>query len=253
MKCKESLQNDFGEENHDEFRYGKLTEENAPLFVKFKSLVKGAINTFSFYKNNIYRRITNEYGRQFERMYNRLDEQGKELLVNILAYRVMGSKKIKLSTNNDLYFSSIAKVDKLKDETDFIDPHFLGILLYKFDLRPIGYDIKFYFSSVAIVIDFILEQYAYKAGGKPVVSVEKDDVVLDIGACWGDTALYFAGKTGVDGKVYSFEFIPGNINIFKRNRALNPSLEERIQLVPNPVSDTSGQQIYFKEIGRAHV
>ncbi|NJM81009.1 MAG: hypothetical protein HC854_17910 [Flavobacterium sp.] len=61
-----------------------------------------------------------------------------------------------------------------------------------------------------------LEQYSYKNNNQDIVSVEKGDTVLDVGGCWGDTALYFASKSGENGKVYSFEFIPGNINLFKK-------------------------------------
>ncbi len=82
---------------------------------------------------------------------------------------------------------------------------------------PIGYDIKLYFSDLGIVIDFILEQYTYKLGGKNIVQPEKGDVILDVGGCWGDTALYFASKVGENGKVYSFEFIPDNIKLFNIN------------------------------------
>ena len=88
-------------------------------------------------------------------------------------------------------------------------------------MRKIGYDIELYLSGLGIAIDFIFEQYAYKTVENNIVAVEKGDVVLDLGACWGDTALYFACKTGDQGKVYSFEFIPDNIKLFNINISLN--------------------------------
>jgi FkbM family methyltransferase len=74
-------------------------------------------------------------------------------------------------------------------------------------------------------------------------------VVLDIGACWGDSALYFACKTGEYGKVYSFEFIPDNIKLFTLNISLNPNLMRLIELIQQPVSNKSGDKIYFSDNG----
>jgi hypothetical protein len=80
--------------------------------------------------------------------------------------------------------------------------------LDKFDLKPIGYDVKLFFSEVGIAIDYISEQYAYKKGEKAIVQAKENDVVLDIGGCWGDTALYFGAKIGDGGKVYSSNSFP---------------------------------------------
>jgi FkbM family methyltransferase len=141
----------------------------------------------------------------------------------------------------------------LSNPKDTFDPHFMHFVLEKFDLKPIGLDINLYFTEIAVAIDFIIEQYVYQAHGKKIVEVESGDVVLDIGACWGDTALYFANKTGSNGKVYSFEFIPDNIKLFKVNTSCNPNLESQIVLVPNPVSNISGQNIYFKDNGPSSI
>jgi len=102
-----------------------------------------------------------------------------------------------------------------------------------------------------VAIDFIIEQYAYKIENKSVIAVNEGDVVFDLGACWGDTALYFAAKTGIQGKVYSFEFIPDNIKLFNKNIDLNPILKNQIELVEHPVSNTSDEKIYFLDNGPA--
>jgi FkbM family methyltransferase len=81
------------------------------------------------------------------------------------------------------------------------------------------------------------------------VSVLNNDVVLDVGGCWGDTALYFANRVGEFGKVYSFEFIPNNIKIWEINTNLNPILKKRIKLVSNPVLNISNQEIFYLDNG----
>ena len=76
-------------------------------------------------------------------------------------------------------------------------------------------------------------------------------MVIDAGGCWGDTALYFADKVGEKGKVYTYEFIPGNIKILEQNLALNPALEKNIQVIKRPVWDKSNLKVYFKDFGPA--
>jgi FkbM family methyltransferase len=169
--------------------------------------------------------------------------------VEIIAYRLLGYKKIKLPFNNSAYWDALEKVKSLKKGNDTIDPHFMHFALEHFDLRPIGYNLELYFFGGGIVIDFIIEQYAYKLNDKYILHAEKDDVVLDIGACWGDTTLYFADKVGDNGKVFSFEFIPDNIKIYNINMGLNSHFNKRIQLVENPVSDISGQEVYYENNG----
>src|SRR5690606_18000695 len=91
--------------------------------------------------------------------------------------------------------------------------------------------------------------YGYRENNKYIVQAETDDVVLDLGGCWGDTALYFAHKVGANGKVYSFEFIPKNIELHNHNTSLNPHLSNRIKLVNKPVSNISGHPVYFFDNG----
>lgn len=64
-------------------------------------------------------------------------------------------------------------------------------------------------------VTFIQKQYEYFTDINDSIKTEKGDVVIDAGGCWGDTALYFAHEAGNDGKVFSFEFIPKNLEVFK--------------------------------------
>ncbi len=82
---------------------------------------------------------------------------------------------------------------------------------------------------------------------------DEGDTVIDCGACWGDTALYFAHKVGAAGKVYSLEFLPSNIQLFRTNVNLNPNLKDRIALVERAVWETSNQTLNFREFGPGSV
>jgi FkbM family methyltransferase len=71
------------------------------------------------------------------------------------------------------------------------------------------------------------------------VSPEKGNVVLDIGAYKGDTAIFFANCVGENGKVYAFEPVKANIFALEEN-ARNNRLENIIVPVNMGVSSKSG-------------
>lgn len=251
-KLLQSQYNNYGIDNYDEYRFGRLIKVDIPtsdLLIK----IKRGIKKITGYKKRQYLNIQNEllknYGDGLQRIYECINTNDQKLLVDIIAYRLLGYKKVKLKRNNNDYWNAIEVVKSLEDNNDTFDPHFLHFILQKHNLKKIGYDIRLYCSGLGVACDFIFEQYAYKSGDKPIVSVEKGDTVMDLGACWGDTALYFASKTGEYGKVYSFEFIPGNIKLFNLNTSLNPNLLRQIKLIQFPVSNQSGKRIYFKDKG----
>ncbi|CAN5376225.1 hypothetical protein BH09BAC3_BH09BAC3_13220 [soil metagenome] len=250
--------NFFDVENFDESRFGKLYPNySSALLGAFKQRVKRIVRhddtpkhvkSFEQYLDNTMNDLE-KYFPKLENIYAHLNEDGKDLLVKLIAFRIVGFTKVKLPLNKNEYWHDLRRAERLKIENDTYDPHFLHMVLQKYDLSSIGYDLKLYFTAPGIAIDFINEQYAYKLAGKTIVGVELGDVVLDLGGCWGDTALYFASKVGEQGKIYSFEFVPDNIKLFNINKLLNPALNDRIELVPHPVSDTSGGMIYFQDRG----
>lgn len=257
-----SIKNNYGIENYDEYRFGKfpiiqnhIKKEKTKKPVDLKKAVKNVIKKIIGYDSNLKAKIAkgnnliSSYNEQIKIIWDNISELDRKLLISLIAYRVLGFEKVKLPRNNADYWKAIEIAKSLSNHKDTYDPHFLHFILEKFDLKPIGFDVKFYYSEVGVAIDFIIEQYAYKVDGKSIVAVEKGDTVLDIGACWGDTALYFANLTGDQGKVYSFEFIPDNIKLFKINTHFNPNVNSQIELIPNPVSNVSGQTIYFMDHG----
>ncbi len=76
------------------------------------------------------------------------------------------------------------------------------------------------------------------------------DVVIDAGACWGDTALYFANLVGPKGHVFAFEFDPANLTVLRANLELNPHLAGRIEIVERALWDQSGAELEFLRGGR---
>jgi len=90
-------------------------------------------------------------------------------------------------------------------------------------------------------------QYAYSK--KSSIRAQKGAYVIDGGGCWGDTALYFAYEVGENGRVYTFEFVPENLEIMKKNIQLNPDLEERVEIVRNALWSSSNLTVFYSKKG----
>ncbi len=244
--------NDFGRDNYDELRFGDYQPSESTRLMTVRGFYNFFKKVTGYRKGKILKSkldFLKEYEVRLQKVYSNLDPKSKKIYIELLAYRALGYKKVKLSKNNNAYWDAIKIAKSLSNINDTYNPNFMHFILQKYYLGKIGFEIDLYFLNFGIAVDYILEQYAYKINNKPIVEVEKGDVVLDLGACWGDTALYFAHKAGKQGKVYSFEFIPGNINLFQINLNLNPILKERIELIQHPVSQKSGDTIYYSDNG----
>lgn len=238
----------YGIENFDEHRFGKYTEPVKPKSSAWKK-IKNAVKTALPISHTGMPAM--RHAEKFARLYEALPQKDRDLLVSLLAYRHLGYQKVKLPRNTEAYWKLFATAAAMEDKEDSYDPHFLHFILSKFDLNPIVLDIKLYHVGLGIVTNILLEQYAYKVQGNNFIEVEKNDVVLDIGACIGDTALYFANKTTEGGKVYSFEFIPSNLKLLHMNVDLNPHFKPVIEVVERPVSNRSNDTIYYQDHGPA--
>ena len=237
-------------DNWDYLRFGKRKSGSKNIL---KAYLQKLIKHRGYYHMTaIHVLLSNSFQiHYFEYLYDNLNnEDDRKLLLQVIAYRILGYTKVKLPLNTPEYWSKIREIENLTDKSDYIDPKFLDIFLYKFNLEKLNYPIKIYFSTIGIMIDFIVKQYEYNKGGT-VIKADKGDIVIDGGGCWGDTALFFANEVGPDGKVFSFEFIPNNISIFEKNIAMNEKLKENIELVRNPLWKDSVTKVYYKDDGPA--
>jgi FkbM family methyltransferase len=181
----------------------------------------------------------------FERLWSRLPADDAALLVQLLAYRVLGHEKVVLPLGPAAQVRELAETarEKLTLKTGTFDIDFLGWQADLFDLGPIGLPIRLHAHIYLILHTFLLDQYRYEGGRE--VWVEPGDVVIDGGGCWADTALQFAHAAGPAGRVLCFEFDPANLRLLDANLALNPELAERVEVLHHPLWDTPGVPIAF--------
>jgi FkbM family methyltransferase len=240
------IENNYND-NYDYYRYGKIKFINKIKISIYVILLKNGLitkNKFKIIESLILKNIED-----FDWLFKTLnDEESKIILIDLLAYRCLGYKHVKLPLNNNLYWENIKKIEANEDKNDYLESGVKNWNLNKIDISFLNYPIKGYFMAGSIMNCFVLEQYKAVTENK-IIEVEPGDIVIDAGACWGDTSLYFANKAGIKGKVYGYEFIPHNMDIFNTNIKLNPELEKRITLVNNAVWNISGLKVFYQDKG----
>jgi FkbM family methyltransferase len=252
-----NLFNDYAD-NHDPYRFGpEVTEapkRSVKDLVKHKLKSRGIESVRPPVDQAI--KFVNEYSDRigyFNYLYDLLaDDYSRDLLLKVCAYRILGKKKIKLPMNNPHFWNTIREIEKaIVSEADAIDTGFMkDWKLYRHDLSSFGYPLQLYMRSIGIYYDFIYKGYFYEKNGVSI-KVEEGDHVIDGGACYGDTALFFAHHAGKKGRVYSFEFVNDNIRILEKNASINPELHDRIQLVAHPLWSSSGVPVFYESNGPA--
>jgi FkbM family methyltransferase len=184
------------------------------------------------------------------RSFNNLltDDDSRQLLIDLLKFRTLGAKHVRLPLNTKQYWESYRTVDKRflrKRDTVSISKDWH---LNQYELEGTQGPVRLHVTPLGILNSFLLEQYAYRKGGR-VIEAEPGEVVIDGGGCTGDTALYFADRVGGAGMVYCFEFDPDNLAVLEQNLDLNPSLKDRIKVVRNALWDESGEVIEYSANG----
>ena len=220
------------------FHYEEKKNNEVPDLSKPVTVTKSSVKNFiNYLKAKKELRKLDLKG--LEWTYNNLeDEYSKEMMLMLIVYKLFDDVKLRFPLFYSDYFDQLQSFEKLVIDDEEIDCWFNIIKLRKYDLNPLGYDLKMWENPVGMLIEFVQEQYRYKN----IVTVEENDNVIDGGGCYGDTALYFAEKS--KGMIYSFEFMQENLEVFNKNIELNPKYKERIQLVAQPLGEKSHEKLY---------
>lgn len=234
-------------DNYDTDRFGKSIAHKPG----FRSVIKKALSKCGVVTKKSAENVVcvglkfiNPHVCSLDWLYNRLsDEQSRAWLVLLTAYRCLGYKKVKLPTNNPDFWKAKTLASQIPRGSEEIDPKFLGWKLHERSLELFGYPIRMFCGAGACYTTFVHEQYRCETADGTIECAE-GDVAIDAGGCYGDTALYFAHRVGRKGSVASFEFLPINVSVFRRNLALNPELASRIRLYESPVYSASGQELF---------
>jgi FkbM family methyltransferase len=244
----------YGKDNWDSFRFGTYRSSYREMIIAYlnKLLFPQKIALIPI-NSDCYENCLDSLRNNIEKLsstYSQMeDDYSKSLFINILVYRMLGYRKVKLPLSQEGYwFKKRAFVHSLIKERKTIQISMNNWILNCFRLNQIGFPIELFSTPDGILITFILRQYEYQKK-KPGVLAQRGDYVIDAGGGWGDTALYFAHQVESDGRVYTFEFIPSNVEIIKQNLELNPGLMSQIDIIPHPLWEQSDVTLFSYDNG----
>ena len=244
------LRNDF-DDNWDEYRFGpeNMWPRKGVLY-DTKNYIKKLLSTFGLYdQKKAYESLLGSNVEHFQWVYQNLaDQESRRLLIQVLSFRALGYRRVKLPLNNSSYWEAMKNAEKLTLSSESIDLGCKGRRAHKIDTTSVGYNIELFTTPLNYVCVFVLHHYESVVLGN-VVKAQAGDVVIDAGGCYGDTALYFAHEVGETGKVITFEFMPENLVIFEVNMSINPELSKRVRLVKSPMWSNSGELLFVEGKG----
>jgi len=176
----------------------------------------------------------------FQRVFELFaDELSRDLFVQVLLYRLLGHRHVRLPRNNDEHWAQREQAQSLQGA----ESRFAGLFgkLHRFDLEFEGRRVAADCWWLNVAWTFLIRQY-YLERNEVVIRPLPGDCVVDAGACFGDTALAFAASVGKKGNVYAFEIDPSNLEIAAHNLALNPQISSRISLCEEALGDIEAKR-----------
>ena len=199
------------------------------------------------YRDDAWFRYVHDHADGFERTYALLgDDESRRLMVEVLRHRVFGPEHVRLSNDTRRYRRlrrtvlrdyAVAKDTVRISETNKHQAHLFEV--------PGPRPWRLHATAAMFRVAILGEQYALERGAIRI-GPRSNDVVLDCGGFWGDTALWIADRVGADGQVHSFEFVPASRDVFAQNLALNDELAERIRVTGRALWSRSGETLRFE-------
>ena len=177
------------------------------------------------------------------------DPSSRDLLLRFLAYRALGPAHIRLQLEPGPYRQSVMALNRLMVQAVVarVDDFPLEWQLHLYDFTSAGMPIRVIGAPLPLASTLAFSQYAYRdvgVGARPKVG----DVALDIGGCWGETALWLAHAVGETGFVHTFEPTPRNRALLEQNLELNPQLAKRIAVWSEAASDRADETVWVPDV-----
>lgn len=186
---------------------------------------------------------------ELARLYDEwADDASRDLTVRLFAFRMLGAAKVRMPLAGGGMEAARARAEALRRAEGSVDRGFLEWTGDRVDLTGAGYPVVVD-AHLLNVVALLVDQYSCPA--HPDVAVRPGDVVVDGGACWGDTALAFAHLAGPAGRARSFEFEPANVTRLRSNLALNEQLAARAGLDQRALWRRSDEQLGATRFGPA--
>lgn len=173
------------------------------------------------------------------------DEKSRDIYLELLQYRSLGPKHVLLQTYGEDYQRYVEGLETnpvgmkmLEKETVKTSRWILNL----YEITDHGFKV---ICNPGFALSHLYFHQYYFLRKNVFIGPERNDVVMDCGACWGDTALLFASSVGPGGHVHGFEFAADNTPVFEANMRLNPGVIENVTLCRHPVSNSVGEELRY--------
>ena len=176
------------------------------------------------------------------------DDASRELMLRWFAHRVLGPAHVRLQLEPGPYRELVihGMSQCLRQACVVSTPRFpFEWCIHRYDFRPLGLDAELVGAPLPLAQTFGFQQYAHRdatLGAGP----REGDVVVDVGGCWGETAVWFAMNVG-HGFVHTFEPSAANRHILQHNLDLNPAVASRVRVHEAPLSDRAGEEVWMPD------
>jgi FkbM family methyltransferase len=249
-----SVPNDF-RDNWDERRFGP--DPAVRSAASWRSWIRHALHRRGWFRVSGMRnqmlkavRLVAPSADSFAHVYDMLaDDESRQLYVKLLAYRALGCRKVRLPFPVKEQHRLCREIESSVDLSSGRPAGSSDWLYHKVDFSPFGLPMQLFttIGGAAALLGGLYEC----VHDETEIAVAAGDTVIDGGGCYGDTAVRFALQAGNGGRVFSFEFVPGNLDLFNQNLALNGELAERIEIIRRALWDRSGCQLSISGKGPA--
>jgi FkbM family methyltransferase len=174
------------------------------------------------------------------------DDASRDAFLRVLAYRALGPAHIRLQLDPGEYRKTVIGLTaQLVRGVGAVGmpgmPFEWAHHLY--DFTPAGLPITVTGPPLPLASTLAFSQYAYRDTTVAAARPRPGDVAIDIGGCWGETALWLAHLVGPAGRVHTFEPSPQNLQLLHANLERNPALLPRIDVHPSPLAAEVGVEV----------
>jgi FkbM family methyltransferase len=179
------------------------------------------------------------------------DEASRALLLRFLAYRALGPAHVRLQLDPVEYRRSVigmtAKIVRGVGLAGMPGMPFEWAH-HLYDFTPTGTPLVLSGPPLPLASTIVFSQYAYRdEAAAPAARPREGDVALDVGGCWGETALWMATLVGASGRVHCFEPSRSNLGLLADNLERNPAMAARVSVHAEPLGGRAGEQVWFED------
>jgi FkbM family methyltransferase len=179
------------------------------------------------------------------------DDESRGLLLRLLAYRALGPAHVRLQLEPGAYRRAvIGMTTHLVREAGVAGMPGMPYewAHHVFDFTPTGVPLILAGPPLPLASTLVFSQYAYRdEAAAPDARPRPGDVALDIGGCWGETALWMAHEVGPTGHVHCFEPSPQNLHLLAANLSRNLALVPQITVHTTPLAAEPGREVWMDD------